>query len=190
MYYIRISWLACWGEQSDIRFFFQTRFTAFCFNCTHWKRVCNFLRINWHFLVECRFGHLSSTTLLFFSVMLPKEIHGHRSKKTITSWPFAAINPAKQYHQQACHSLPLFCKSRLVHCKANFIFYLFFLKLMFLTVDMASPSPPLPSPYIPINEACSLYWSTLHTITRKSLFTIEWPTSHAEVVRDILRTKP
>jgi hypothetical protein len=86
--------------------------------------------------------------------MLPKEIHGQRSKKDHNVLALSSNKSSKAVSSAGCHSMPLFCKSRFVRFSDNFIFFLF----IFLEVNVPTREyGPPPSPTITINEACSLY---------------------------------
>lgn len=91
--------------------------------------------IYWLLQVECLVGHFSSSTSLFFA-LLPKEIHGHRSNKTKSPWPFRAINSAKQDHQHVtvCHC----SASHELHAAVLIFFY-------FLVVNVSSRECGRPS---------------------------------------------
>jgi hypothetical protein len=92
-------------------------------------------------------------------------------------------NKSSKAGSPACHSLPLFCKSRFVRCSANLIFL-----FIFLAVNVPArlySSPPFHSDKRSFQFA--LKYST-HDMNNFSL-TKERFKRHAEGIRSILHTK-
>jgi hypothetical protein len=77
----------------------------------------------------------------FLFALLPKEIHGHRSNKTKSAWPFRAINPAKQDQQ---HVIVRHCSaSHELHAAELIVFFIF---LCFAVVNVSARECGRPSP--------------------------------------------
>lgn len=165
LYHIRISFMASYRHQPEERFFKNALFSNVFHSCT----LESSLWVSANIVISL--SRVSSWSLQFINPFSFCTVAKRNSWSPLQQNQIAVAvwsNKSSKAGSPACHSLPLFCKSRIARCTANRIFYL--LIYLFAIVNVPTREYPPPSLHsIAIKATCSSYWGALHTIKLLSL---------------------
>jgi hypothetical protein len=111
--------------------FSQISCTVSCFIYKNWNRMCGFLRTLVALKVVSSWS-LQFINLPFFCTVAKRNSWSPFQQDQISL--AVSSNKSSKARSPACHSLPLFCKSRIARCNANPIFYFVLLFFLYFAV--------------------------------------------------------